>query len=130
MACQLLGGLAGPGLRQTKAFAAALKSADADFDSHLLEATASARGGESLRGAVITRLALALEIEAGRRKARDAEDAAGRGGGGGRKETTAVASDPFEGVPDEADAGGDEELARAYGEALGDLVHTQVSYVL
>lgn len=57
-------------------------------------------------------------------KVRDAEAAmsgvGGRGDGGGAMSADA----PFEGVPEDIDA---EELVKAYGEALGDLVHTQVT---
>lgn len=124
LACQLLAGLAGPGIKKTKAFATILKSIDADFDSRLLEATATAPGCKCLRGAVITRLALALELEEERMKVRDAEKAMSgvgrRGDGGGPM----LADDPFEGVPEEFDA---EEFVKAYGEALRDLVHTQVN---
>lgn len=128
MGCKLLAGLAGPTMAKAQAFAAALVQANPDFDVDLLEAAAAGPGGECLRGTVLSRLSLALYKNEEKRRRAEQENAAamaeegegGKGGGG-------TGGDPFEGVPLEIST---EDLERDYGDAMGDLVHTQVFFVV
>lgn len=100
--------------------------ADSEFDGRLLEAVAAGEGGAGLSGTpALARLMRALEEDDEDRRKMEEEQAAaaavagegGQGGGG--------SGDPFEGVPEVA--AGDEELIREYGDAMADLVHTQVT---
>lgn len=67
-------------------------------------------------------LTRALEEDDERRKAEEEQAAAAAGGQG------AGGGDPFEGIPETADSVDAGELAREYGDAMTDLVHTQVRY--
>ncbi|CAM9896804.1 unnamed protein product [Ectocarpus fasciculatus] len=126
-ACDLLMGLTAHGdAAPTRTFAAALHHADSEFDGRLLEAVAAGEGGAGLSGTpALARLTRALEVDdEDRRKMEEEEQAAaaaaaGEGGQGG-----CGSGDPFEGVPEVT--AGDEELVREYGDAIADLVHTQV----
>lgn len=122
-ACELLVGLTDHGAAAaTKLFATALHKADGDFDGDLLKAAAAGEGGECLRGgSTLSNILQALkEVDDERRKAEEEATAAGEGEQGG---------DPFEGVPETGADGvdaGHKKLVQEYGEALSDLVHTQV----
>lgn len=126
MACDLLVGLTAHGeAAPTRTSAAALHHADSEFDGRLLEAVAAGEGGAGLSGTpALARLTRALEADDEDRRKMEEEQAAaaavagegGQGGGG--------SEDPFEGVPEMAAE--DEELVREYGDAIADLVHTQV----
>lgn len=125
MACQLLASLIGPGLTETKVFAAALKNTNGGLNTHILEVVAASRGGEYLRGEAMVRLALVLDLEEECQKVQELGAALSTGAGG--KGRGGEAGDPFDGLPEEAlDA---EELERGYGEATQDVVHTQVGSV-
>lgn len=126
MTCELLVGLTAHGAAvATRTFSAALRDADPEFDSELLQAVAAGQGGECLRGKVLESLSRALEEddkerhEAFEEQAGAAVAAAGGGHGG--------VGDPFEGVLETAEGVDADELVRQYGDAMTDLVHTQVT---
>ncbi|CAM9366400.1 unnamed protein product [Ectocarpus sp. 6 AP-2014] len=125
MACDLLVGLTAHGdAAPTRAFAAALHHADSEFDGRLLEAVAAGEGGAGLGGTpALARLTQALEADDEDRRTMEEQAAAaavaGEGGQG-----SGGSGDPFEGVPEVA--ADDEELVHEYGDAIADLVHTQV----
>lgn len=128
MTCKLLVGLTEHGATgSTRTFAVALHDSDPEFDGELLEAVAKEEGGERLREMVLESLSRALEEDDGDRRRADEEqasEAAVAGGGHGG------AGDPFEGVLETAEGVGADELALQYGDAMTELVHTQVAYEL
>lgn len=123
MTCKLLVGLTAHGApAATRTFAAALHDSDPEFDSELLHAAAAGEGGECLCGRVLESLSRALEEDVKeRRKAEEQAAAAATGGGRGG------VGDPFEGVPAVAESVDANEVVRQYGDAMTDLVHTQVT---
>lgn len=124
MTCELLVGLTAHGATAaTRAFAATLHNCDPEFDSKLLQAVASGEGGEGLRGKVLESLSQALEEDnRARRKAEEEKAAAAAVAGGGH----GGFGDPFDGVPEAAESVDSDEFVRQYGEAMSELVHTQV----
>lgn len=122
MTCELLVGLTAHGAAAaTRTFTAALHDSDPEFDSELLQAAAAGEGGECLRGRVLESLSRALEEDdKERREAEEQAAAAAAGGGHGG------VGGPFEGVPEVAESVDADELVRQYGDAMTDLVHTQV----
>lgn len=124
MTCELLVGLTAHGANAaTRTFAAALHDSDPEFDSELLQAVAAGQGGECLRGNVLESLSRALEEDdKERRKSEEGATAAAAVAGGGH----GGVGDPFDGVLETAESVDADELVRQYGDAMTDLVHTQV----
>lgn len=123
MTCALLVGLTAHGATAaTRTFAAALHDVDPEFDSELLQAVAAGEGGACLGGMVLESLLQALEEDDKERRKAAEEQAAAAGAGGGHSGV----GDPFEGVLEAAEGVDTDELVRQYGDAMTELVHTQV----
>ena len=124
MTCALLVGLTAHGATAaTRTVAAALHDVDPEFDSELLQAVAAGEGGACLRGMVLESLSQALEEDEKERRTAEEEQAAAAVAGGGQ----GGVGDPFEEIPEAAEDVDADELVRQYGDAMTELVHTQVT---